>query len=368
VEDMIRFVDGLANGKVLSAATRDAAWTAQPTRDQRVTRYGLGFGIIARNGRWGVAHGGAQQETRTELLLLPKERVAVALASNFEDANLDAFEEKLLELFVGDPTLVPARSNDDATTNAFYAINHAYLHGLAYYERYGKPMTTDARELASAFRWLQDAGKPGAPDVEDGRAALTKAGSHMAATLAAKGSLDVYHREGPLRFFADYARIAKTQRFDKPFAARVAQWNAEWHPLGAASLDEIEKHRDALAAATLKPDYAGELINLAESSAMSGDMATALRAANVGYAIYPRSPGLNGVLGVLTLLGGDAARAKTLLATSVALDKNGYARAGNLLNIANFLPKPAAIALLEIAAELHPNDESVKTRRAELMK
>jgi CubicO group peptidase (beta-lactamase class C family) len=377
VEDMIRFVEGLADGKVLRPATLEQAWTAQKTRNGRVTRYGLGFGIVAGNGRWGVAHGGSQQETRTAVSLLPKKRFAIALASNFEDADLDVFEEKLFELFLGDPTFVAARSNDDGLTNLWLALSGAYEHGLAYYDRHGQAATTDARELTAAFRWLDGMARPKAPDVEDGRDALVRVGSYMAATLAKNGDLEVYHREGPLRFFADYARVAKAHRLEKPFAARVNQWSAEWKPVrvrlsSPGGLDELEKHRDVLAAATIKPDYARQLISLAESHAMSGDIPTALRAANLGYAIYPRSPGLNGVLGVLSLLTGDAPRAETLLATSVKLDPTGYAGAANLLNIANVLAngptKPAAIALLDAATRLHPSDPSIRTRLAELKK
>ncbi|HUR81275.1 MAG TPA: serine hydrolase domain-containing protein, partial [Thermoanaerobaculia bacterium] len=84
VDDMIRMVEGLAGGKVLKTSTRDAAWSMQPTRDGRYTRYGLGFGVVMRNGRWMVAHSGAQQETRTDLVIVPHERFAVALATNFE--------------------------------------------------------------------------------------------------------------------------------------------------------------------------------------------------------------------------------------------------------------------------------------------
>jgi hypothetical protein len=156
----------------------------------------------------------------------------------------------------------------------------------------------------------------------------------------------------------------------------VAKWNAEWLPIRvdlstAGGLDELETHRAALTAATLKPDFASDLVDLAESHAMRGDVATALRAANLGHEIYPRSSGLNGVLGVLTLLsGGDAARAKSLLTKSAQLDATGYARAGNLLNIANFLARgdsrPAAIALLQIASELHPANEPIRARLAEL--
>jgi CubicO group peptidase (beta-lactamase class C family) len=381
VDDMIRFIEGLADGKVLKAETRELAWTAMPTRDGRYTFYGLGFGIVAPGGRFGVAHSGSQQETRTDLLILPRERFAIALASNFENANLDVFENKLIELFLQQPRDIGARSNDDAATTMFRAMNEVYTYGLAYYDRHGKPMTTDARELAKAFRYFHDAMKD-KKLVDDGRhpvagEPLVKVGSYMASVLT---DMDAYHREGTLRFFADYARAAKAHRLDKSVAARVAKWNAEWSRVWTpelqsldlstpAGIETLEEHRDALVAASLRPDFAGDLINAAEDRAQSGDIAAALRTANLGYALYPRSPGINGVLGVLTLLAGDAARGKALLTTSVEIDPKGYARADNLLNIANFFArstKPVAIALLQAAVELHPAEAKLKARLEEL--
>ena len=389
VEDMIRFVEGLADGKVLKAETRELAWSAAPTRDGRYTSYGLGFGSVSMGGRWGVEHSGAQQETRTVLLLLPREKFAVALASNFENANLRVFEEKLVSLFLGHPAReIGARSNDDAETTAYRAMDEAFQYGFAYYDRYGKPMTSDARELAKAFRYFHDALKD-EKLVDDGRhpiagEPLTKVGSYIASVLDANGDLDGYHREGVLRSFADYARVAKAHRLDKSFAARVTKWSSEWAKLWTpelqavdvftpAGLETLEKHRDELVAASMKPDFAADLINAAEDRAMSGDVPTALRLANLGYALYPRSPGINGILGVLTLLTGDAARAKTLLKTSLEIEPKSYARVDNLLEIANILAKdaatkPAAVALLQLAAELHPSEARVKARLEELQK
>lgn len=370
VDDMLRFIDGLANGKVLKSDTRNSAWAMQPTLDGRFTRYGLGFGVVARNGRWVVAHSGAQQETRTNLVMVPTERFAIALASNFEDARLDVFEDKLIELFLGDPRPIGASASDDATQATWRAMNEAFNHGLAYYERHGKPMTTDKRELANALAYFRRAQRD-ATLAADGSQPLsgeplTKVGSYIASLLAAKNAnLDVYHREGALRFFADSS-------LDRATARRAQQWLSDWNRVWTpelqnldlsteAGLAVLERNREQLASATLRPDFSRQVVGLAERAGRRGDLDAAMRAANLGYALYPRSAGVNGVLGVLTLLRGDAARAKSLLATSLAIDPRDYARADNLANVANFLDraaatKDAAAALRRIAAELHSKD------------
>ena len=99
VNDMIRLFEGLAEGKVLKAATRELAWSRQPTRDGKLTDYGLGFGIDTRNGQTVIAHTGSQQETRTALMMVPDAKLVVALASNFENAQLRVFADKIMELF-----------------------------------------------------------------------------------------------------------------------------------------------------------------------------------------------------------------------------------------------------------------------------
>lgn len=387
VDDMLRFIDGLASGKVLKSDTRNAAWTMQPTRDGRYTRYGLGFGIMMRNGRWIVAHSGAQQETRTNLVIVPSERFAFALASNFEDASLDVFEDKLIELFLGDPRPIGVRANDDATQSTWRAMNEAFNHGLAYYERHGKPMTADARELANAFAYFKRA-QADATLAADGSQPLsgeplTKLGSYMAGVLAARHAPGLYHRQGALRFFADFTAAAPPRNFDTAFARRTRRWVDEWTRVWTpelqnadlsteAGLAVLERHRDLLNAATLKPDFSRPVVQLAERAARRGHLDAAMRAANLGYALYPRAPGVNGILGVLTLMSGDAARARTLLATSLSIDPRDYARADNLLAVANVLSRgatrPHAVALLQLAAELHPNETKLRTRLEELQK
>jgi CubicO group peptidase (beta-lactamase class C family) len=101
VNDMVRLFEGLAEGKVLKPATRELAWTPQATRDGKLTDYGLGFGIDSRNGQVVIAHTGAQQETRTSLLMIPDAKFVFALATNYESAQLREFVGKVTEMFVG---------------------------------------------------------------------------------------------------------------------------------------------------------------------------------------------------------------------------------------------------------------------------
>jgi CubicO group peptidase (beta-lactamase class C family) len=292
VGDMLRLVEGLAAGKVLDDETRELAWTRVPTRDGRYTRYGLGFGAYSRNGRRVIAHNGAQQETRTSVSIVPSEKFAVALAANFENADLGVFEHKLFELFLGDPAPVPLRAAREDDAQLLDALQAAYSSGLAYYDRYGRAMTTDARELTAAFRFLRD-GK----NLSDGAhpvagEPLVKIGSYMASILA---DSDRYHREGPLRFFADYARTATKHKLDAKTAARVRQWHEEWTRVWAPelaamtfweedALDVIERNRQALLASSVRPDFERALAGYAEFAPGQAERAKALSAE-----LYPKA-------------------------------------------------------------------------------
>jgi CubicO group peptidase (beta-lactamase class C family) len=288
VGDMLRMVEGLAQGKVLKPETRELAWSMQPTRDGRYTRYGLGFGLYSRNGRYTVAHSGAQQEARTEVMIIPSANFAVALASNFENAILDPFEDKLVELFLGDPRPVGIRAARDEDAEMLNALQAAWRSGLAYVDRHGKPMTTDPREVDAAFNYLRD-GK----NLADGAypvagEPLVKVGSYIAGIL---GDAKRYHRESPLRFFADYARVAKKHKLDPKLVARINRWNDEWQRVWDAelqaltflepdALDVLARHRETLLRASVRPDFERQLSYLGESDP---------RATELSEALYPRA-------------------------------------------------------------------------------
>lgn len=300
VGDMVRLMEGLAEGKVLKPETRELAWSMQPTRDQHFTRYGLGFGLDSRNGRYVVAHSGSQQETRTSLTYIPSARFTVALASNFEDANLDPFEEKLMELFLGEPQPRSARAVNEQDARVWEALNSTYVNGLAYYDRHGRAMTTDPRELAEAFRYFRAALTPDAKKIADGAQPVAgqpfvKVGSYIAGVLAADRK-DALYRDGTLRFFTDYAAVARQHKLDKPLVARIRKWSDDWNRVYPAelraltfyepdALDVLDRYRQAFATAAIRPNFEGALIGIAQQS----DAATARRALTMGVELYPDS-------------------------------------------------------------------------------
>jgi len=93
-EDLVEFAIHLNAGTLLDKETVEQMFTRQRTRTGRLTPYGLGWQITEGDRRW-IGHGGAQQGTRTLLLMLPKEGFVVALLCNLEGANLEPLAPRI---------------------------------------------------------------------------------------------------------------------------------------------------------------------------------------------------------------------------------------------------------------------------------
>jgi len=98
VVDLARFAQGLLDGSLLRAETQAAMFTAQATADGKATRYGLGIGVGDLDGDACVRHSGAQDKTRTNLVILPGRQLAVAVMCNSEWAELGDLTTDLLRL------------------------------------------------------------------------------------------------------------------------------------------------------------------------------------------------------------------------------------------------------------------------------
>ncbi|MFY9345673.1 MAG: serine hydrolase domain-containing protein [Planctomycetota bacterium] len=97
-EDLVRFAQALAAGKLVAPATRAAMWTRQRTSDGKEVEYGLGFRVGGEDGRLVISHSGAQSRVSTILYLLPEQRVVVALLCNLERVRLQPLATQIAAL------------------------------------------------------------------------------------------------------------------------------------------------------------------------------------------------------------------------------------------------------------------------------
>lgn len=88
IDDLAHFAAALVSRRLVSEATEDVMWTSQTTADGKPTGYGLGFAVETdRRGRLKVSHSGAQEKTRTYMVLYPRARYGLVVMSNSEDAD-----------------------------------------------------------------------------------------------------------------------------------------------------------------------------------------------------------------------------------------------------------------------------------------
>ncbi len=87
-EDMARFAIAVLDGRLVSSRTFETMSVNQKTRDGHLTGYGLGWYIDGREGReavdGSVYHGGVQPGFTSDLWLLPRRRLAIAILTNLE--------------------------------------------------------------------------------------------------------------------------------------------------------------------------------------------------------------------------------------------------------------------------------------------
>ena len=90
VDDLARFAAGLLSGEVLDKAATKQMWTSQKTSDGASTGYGLGFGVSGKGASRVISHSGAQEKTRTLMLLFPERDAAIVVMTNCEYADVRA--------------------------------------------------------------------------------------------------------------------------------------------------------------------------------------------------------------------------------------------------------------------------------------
>ena len=112
IDDLAKFAAGLLNHRLVKPATRAKMWTQQKTNDGQLTGYGLGFSFKqyreAEVHKWKaddkgvllVGHSGAQEKTRTYMILLPAKKMAVVVMTNSQHAKIGKVTGRLLSVLL----------------------------------------------------------------------------------------------------------------------------------------------------------------------------------------------------------------------------------------------------------------------------
>ena len=131
VDDLARWEQAIASGKLISAANWAKAFTRYPLADGSACAYGHGWEIGTLRQRPMLAHGGAINGFMTFALRLPEDQLFVAVLSNADDGIVDPeyLAQKVAAMALGDPFVeFDEITLDTATLDVYagvYAINPA---------------------------------------------------------------------------------------------------------------------------------------------------------------------------------------------------------------------------------------------------
>ena len=108
VPDLLKFMKGLNDGKLLSRESVALMYAQAKTRDGQVSGfprtggYAMGWNLVPQKSGLVVINDGGQQETRTFILNFPEKRFAIAVAQNLERDDDGAIIFRLYELILGE--------------------------------------------------------------------------------------------------------------------------------------------------------------------------------------------------------------------------------------------------------------------------
>src|ERR1051326_7448469 len=108
VTDLLRFMKGLNDGKILSPKSVDLMYAPTRTRDGNISGfpntagYAMGWNLVPQSDGLVVINDGGQQETRTFILNFPAKKFALAVAQNLERDDDGAIIFRLYELVLNE--------------------------------------------------------------------------------------------------------------------------------------------------------------------------------------------------------------------------------------------------------------------------
>ncbi len=392
VPDLLNLAKSISAGAILSDSLFDVMTTSMSTTAGRNTGYGMGWGVDDINGRFMIAHSGAQAETRTYFMVLPKDDFAMAILTNYEGADRMPYVRRLYQLIMKEswPTNVYATNASDQP--AINALDRVYENGLAYYDKYQAPMSSDEAVIKAAFSYFKQCTNPKALKKEPAEVERRiREGSHPAAgsPFVGLGSYMAYrihegleeadaealHKGGAISFFDAYRQLkrSRTYRFDRSFEKKIESWQKHWASVWTPNIQQLYFTPDtdlealalnqSFAGASVYPDFSNTIATLAETRYQHRDLPGAMAALDLAMQLYPRKGRSHALAGIGHLVQNQPEEARAHLKQAFTLEPNGAGGPGYLNGFAYNLKATGwidvGLALLQIAAELHPQEANL---------
>ncbi|HEX8502046.1 MAG TPA: serine hydrolase domain-containing protein [Pyrinomonadaceae bacterium] len=415
VPDLLRWGRAAVAGKIVSPKWAEEMLKPFVSKSGRYTGlgdgdtyYALGWMVMPVNGSLALHAQGGQRGTDTYLYYFPGKRLALAAACNLESAPTQRYVRRLYETVTGESWDAKVFTREKSDAPAALALNAAFNYGALDFEQHGRPATADARELADAFAFFntnvsREAARADFKGVSQrirdarhpvGGLHLVKLGSYIAARLKERNGaagLDRYYTSGAIPFFADYARLYKSDpsapkalRFTPEFERQLARWDADWARtwndytrslvIGPdTDFDAVgARLRKEFAGAEVYPDYTSYIQPMQQGPA-------ALKAHRLGVDLYPNSDELLFNWGYFIILwelspegraalkrvAPDYERPAVYFRRAYESNPDGVMRAGTFLDIGGrWLSRPqltdAGLEFIGAAVALYPKDARLR--------
>ncbi|SFG50619.1 CubicO group peptidase, beta-lactamase class C family [Duganella sp. CF458] len=373
VADMLRFGQGVSQGRMLSPASLAMMGTSMTTRGGETTGYGMGWQTYPVDGKFVISHDGMQPETSTYLFVFPSRRLSIAVAANLQRIDLTAFAARLFESVTGEAWQLTPYIRQPAHRPYYRAMQALYNEGRSHAEAGRPPISGDAVAISMAFAAIND--NAAAATVSQ----LRLAGSTMAQALARSGmKLQSYSNIGAIGFARDYialyrrsAAIPQGQRFSQSIEQAVAALHPDWSrnvrfaprvPESAAAIatlrSEMQKYRGAQA----YPDYTAQLREGAFRLLGQGRKILAMQAAQLAVEAYGDTQAAQSLFGMTAILSGNREAGERALRAALSIEAGGSASASALNALCYEIAARGvdAIPLLLSAVELHPRDANLR--------
>ncbi|MCI0707070.1 MAG: serine hydrolase [Ignavibacteriae bacterium] len=398
VLDLLKFAQGVNDGKLLKPATRAMMFEPMVLKNGRMISYGMGWSIETTYGRLRVSHGGSQNETRTMLYNFPGLNFILAVASNYENVD-GTFVQDVVAIVLGEPMSIPSYTQDkslDGVRRALYSIT---AFGPEDVKTYGARTAANEKELAEAFAYVNTWVSKDAFDSnsEEARTKVLegphpaankpflKTGAFMAGAITkAYGAerLNSYFKAGVFPFFADYVQayqndktIPAELRFSKSLEELVLKWNTDWQKAWTAEtrtvsistgtdFDALGKQlRRAFQGAEVYPNYIDDMGFAVRDLTVAGKKEQALSAGTLGVELYPSSDLLNAYYGISLTLFGDEVKGFPFIEKAAKLNPTGAGGPGGLNNVAYGLlgrgMVDEGLVVLNTAVKLYPKEANL---------
>ena len=398
--DMLKYARGVIEGKLFKKETAEMMFTSMATREGQLTGYGMGWSVNPWNGHFQVAHGGAQAETATYLLILPKIKFALFMGSNREGFPLHSYAERLTELVLNQDLNSSPYAAGKENLTLLSACDRIFSYGLGYYDWKNAPLSDDENQLKEAFAFFNqymdiDALKKDFKETKKkinsgihpgSKQAFTKIGSFMAAQLNAaygKAALERYQKEGLFTFFNDFINMSqkwpahkKAFCFPGKFVNLFSGWYRDWNKtytdyvrnlVITPQLDFKEltaRLKKDFANARVYPDFSEEMLGIGWTLLRQDEEDRAFEIFSACQTLYPDSPGVLGSLAFVHLRKGNIEPSRNLFKKAFKIDPESDAVNprffGSLArHLAERKKTGALFSLASIALELHSTNAEI---------